>query len=388
MKTWREMALLLMMSLTGARSRLGSYLVTIVSVMCVVGVLVAMLSMSTGAQALAARSAPPDRAVVESAGAQSTYTSNFSTTAAATIADLPGIRRDAQGQPLATAMSIVITTVHKKVDGSLVGIPIYAVDGRFFKVYPELHLTAGHMFQPGLDQLLVAQSDMNEFRGLNIGDHLRLRGANWTIVGTYAAGGGAYRGLIGDLDTVGPVFQHSTIQTVTLLLQSPSSFGQLAAALKADPSMDVEILHEAQVLEQATGALTRLLNFISYVVGVIMAIGATLGAINVMYSIVDGRRRDLATLRAIGFGAGPIAVSVLAESLVLALPGAVLGVLGAWLFFNGHEINPGNASIHLLVTWPLALIGVVWAVAMGLIGGLTPAIRAARVPVATALRAT
>jgi len=354
MKTWREMALLLMMSLTGARSRLGSYLVTIVSVMCVVGVLVAMLSMSTGAQALAARSAPPDRAVVESAGAQSTYTSNFSTTAAATIADLPGIRRDAQGQPLATAMSIVITTVHKKVDGSLVGIPIYAVDGRFFKVYPELHLTAGHMFQPGLDQLLVAQSDMNEFRGLNIGDHLRLRGANWTIVGTYAAGGGAYRGLIGDLDTVGPVFQHSTIQTVTLLLQSPA----------------------------------RLLNFVSYVVGVIMAIGATLGAINVMYSIVDGRRRDLATLRAIGFGAGPIAVSVLAESLVLALPGAVLGVLGAWLFFNGHEINPGNASIHLLVTWPLALIGVVWAVAMGLIGGLTPAIRAARVPVATALRAT
>jgi len=194
--------------------------------------------------------------------------------------------------------------------------------------------------------------------------------------------------LIGDLDTVGPVFQHSTIQTVTLLLQSPASFGQLAAALKADPSMDVEILHEAQVLEQATGPPARLLNFVSYVVGVIMAIGATLGAINVMYSIVDRRRRDLATLRAIGFGAGSIAVSVLAESLVLALPGAVLGVLWAWLFFNGHEISPGNASIHLLMTWPLALIGVIWAVVMGLIAGLTPAIRAARVPVATTLRAT
>jgi len=146
--------------------------------------------------------------------------------------------------------------------------------------------------------------------------------------------------------------------------------------------------NEADYTEKVSGTLTNVLNSISYFVGGVMALGATLGAINVMYAIVDGRKREIATLRAIGFSTGPIIVSVLIESLLLALPGALLGVLAAWIFFNGNTVSPMGTSFKLIITPHLIELGVAWALVMGVIGGLLPAVRAARVPVTTALRAT
>ncbi len=388
MRALKQVVVLLRMALGGARARLGSYLVTAITVACVVGVLVAMLSLGTGMRLLAAKGARADRAMVESNGAPSTFTSNIDPSAVGTIADLPGIAEDADGRPLASAMTIVQASVHKKGDNTLTSIPLYAVDPQFFKVFPELHLIAGRMFRPGLDELIVSKSRTNEFKGLNIGDRIHLRGVDWSIVGTFDAGGGFWNGLIGDQTTVGAAYKRGTTQVVSLVLSTPSSFAQLRATLKADPSMDVELEHEAQVREQDTKTLTGIMNFVSYFVGVVMAIGATLGAVNVMYAIIDARRREMATLRALGFGAGAIATAVMLESLLLALPGAILGVLLAWLFFHGTQVSPAGASFQLVITWQLALLGVTWALIMGLLGGLAPALRAGRVMVATALRAT
>ncbi len=388
MNALRQIGLLLRMALGGAGSRWGSYLVTVITVTCVVGVLVAMLSMGTGIRTLAAKGARADRAMVESSGAQSTFTSDIDRSALGAIMNLPGIRRDADGKSLATATTIVLATVHKKRDDTLVPIPVYAVDPRFFKVFPELRLTAGRMFRPGLDELIVSKSRSNEFKGLDIGERIHLSGVDWSIVGTFDSGGGAWNGLIGDQNTVGAAYKRSTTQLVSVVLREPSGFAPLRTALKADPSMDVELEHEAEVREQDTRGLTGILNFVSYFVGAVMAVGATLGAVNVMYAIVDGRRREMATLRALGFGAGSIAAAVMLESLLLALPGAIAGVLLAWLFFNGHQVSPAGASFQLVITWQLALLGVGWALIMGLLGGVTPAVRASRVPVATALGAS
>ncbi|HEX4024177.1 MAG TPA: ABC transporter permease [Steroidobacteraceae bacterium] len=387
MHALRQIGLLLRMALAGARARWGSYLVTMITVACVVGVLVAMLSMGSGMRMLAAKGARADRAVVESTGAQSTFTSNIERSAVGRIVNLPGIRRDADGRPLATATTIVQASVHKRRDDALVSIPLYAVDPAFFRVFPELHLTAGRMFRSGLDELIVPRSRSAQFKGLEIGDRIHLSGVDWSIVGTFDTGGGAWNGLIGDQNTVGAAYKRTTTQLVSVVLQNRSSFGPLRATLKADPSMDVEFEHEAQVREQDTRGLTGILDFVSYFVGVVMAVGATLGAVNVMYAIVDGRRREMATLRALGFGAGPIAAAVMLESLLLALPGALAGVALAWLFFNGNQVSPQGASFQLVITWQLALLGVGWALAMGLVGGLAPSLRAGRVPVATALRA-
>lgn len=161
----------------------------------------------------------------------------------------------------------------------------------------------------------------------------------------------------------------------------------MRAGRRSSPTLHVELKHEAEAVLEDTKPITRLVNFVSYFVGAVMAAGATVGAINALYALVDQRRREMATLRAIGFGGGPMVIAVLIESILMALPGAVLGAILAWALFNGHHISPVGFSLNLAVTPELAVIGVVWALTMGLLGGLMPALRTARVPVTEALRA-
>jgi putative ABC transport system permease protein len=178
------------------------------------------------------------------------------------------------------------------------------------------------------------------------------------------------------------------MQGVTVVLESPRQHDEFVAALKSNPAIDVDVKRQAEWQADGIKGLTGLLDFISYFVGGVMAIGASLGALNVMYSIIDARKREIATLRAIGFGGGPIVVSVVLESLLLALPGALLGALLAWAWFNGNAVSPDGVSIHLAVTPRLIALGIVWALGIGTIGGFLPALRAARIPVASALRAS
>jgi putative ABC transport system permease protein len=174
----------------------------------------------------------------------------------------------------------------------------------------------------------------------------------------------------------------------TVLLNSAADYNVLHDAVSSNPALHVEVQHEQEMIEDAFKPLNAVLNFASLFVGTIMAIGATLGAVNSLYAIVDSRRREMATLRAIGFSGAAVVAAVLIESILLALPGAVLGTLAAWLFFNGLSASPFGFSFQLAVTPALAVIGVEWALAMGLLGGLLPALRAARMPITTALRAT
>jgi putative ABC transport system permease protein len=303
------------------------------------------------------------------------------------IEDMPGIKRDVDGKSFAYAAVIVDVEGRKKNDNSRVHFGLIGVGDMFRAVHPEFQLTAGRMFQPGVRELIAGKSRHELLKNFEIGDHVRLRGNDWTVVGHFEGGGFFDNSLMGDAPTVMSAFGNSSFNSVTAMLESPAAFDQLQAALKANPSVDVEGRREIDLMHEQSKQLSKVMDFVSYFVGVTMAIGATLGAINAMYAIVDGRKREIATLRAIGFGVWPVILAVLTEALILVLPGAVVGALAAWFLFNGNVISPGGMSITLLVTPGLVAFGIGWALAMGLIGGLLPAVRAASMSVTTALRA-
>jgi putative ABC transport system permease protein len=388
MKWLRQVIALLQMGIESWRQRPASVLVTVLSIACVVGVLVAMLSMGTSVRAMMNYNVRADRALVLSKGAIGRVASSIDRSSVSTVAELPDIKRDADGKPLATAVYPDFMFAYRKSDNSRATFPMNGVDQRFFKVYPEWHLTEGRNFTPGKYEMVVGKSRHEQFKGLEIGDVVHLRGIDWTVVGHYDMQGGEYEGsVLVDLDTMISAYHINNAKTIAVVLNSPQAFAGLQKTLADNPSLSLEIKTEKEILAREAQSTSGIMDFISYFVGTVMAIGATLGAINAMYALIDGRKREIATLRAIGFGNFPIVVSVMLESLLITIPGALLGVLLAWLFFNGNAVSPLGASIKLLITPLLAISGIIWALFMGLIGGLFPAIRAARIQVANALRA-
>jgi putative ABC transport system permease protein len=243
------------------------------------------------------------------------------------------------------------------------------------------------MFQRGLHELIASNPCTRQFTGFEIGDRSPIHGSDWTIVGHFEQGQAQQCVVYADVDSLMSIFSRNTYSSVTVMLQSPAHFDAFRNGVMANPRLHLDVRHESEALEDAFKQLNAILNFVSLFVGTIMAIAATLGAVNSLYAIVDSRRRELATLRALGFGSGAIVVSILCESILLALPGALLGSALAWVFFNGLSASPFGYTFQLAVTPSLAVLGIVWALGMGLVGGLLPALRAARIPVTTALRA-
>ena len=341
MKTVKQFVALLQMSLSGLRYRLGTVLVTIIGTTCVVGVLISMLSMGTGARAKVMQNARADRVWVLSHGAQGNFDSTLTKDAVPTIADMPGIKKDVDGKASAYPSVLAFVEGRRRIDDSRINIELIGVGDKFAAVHPEFHLTAGRMFKPGVRELIAGKSRYELLKNFQIGDRIRLRGNDWTVVGHFEAGGFFDDSLIADAPTVMSAFGNSSFNTVTAMLESTTAFEQLKAALKANPSIDVEVRLETDLMRERSKQLSGAMDFVSYFVGVTMAIGATLGAVNTMYAVVDSRKREFATLRAIGFGAGPMILAILSEAVILTLPGAVVGALAAWFLFNGNSRRRG-----------------------------------------------
>ncbi len=387
MKTLKQIFALLRMSLSGLPQRLGSSTVTVIGITCVVAVLVAMLSMGTGVRNFFMQKVRDDRVFITYKGAAGNPGSAMNRDTALVIGDLPGVKKDANGKAVLSSDVIVMISGRRKTDNVKVMMPLVGVTSQFMAVYPEIHLTAGRMFQPGLREVIVGKQRHENVKGLELGESVRLQGGNWQVVGHFEAGRNMDLTVFTDADTLASAAKRNNYNQIRALLDSPQAFDTLKSAISSNPTLDVELKREAEVMQEQSTQLSTLLDFVSYFIGVVMAIGATLGAVNAMYAVVDERKREIATLRAIGFRSLPIIVSVILETLLLALPGALLGVAIAWLFFNGNTVSPMGTTFKLAVTPALAMFGIAWALLMGLIGGLFPGIRAARVPVATALRA-
>jgi putative ABC transport system permease protein len=378
---------LLRVNLAGLPSRLGLVCTIIIGVACAVGVLVSMLAMGVGAQQEAMGNVSPNRATLTSIDAPSPAQSNISQDAGTLIRGLPGIRHNSEGKPIIIFQVNVFVQARNKTDRSQIGFPVIGVTPGLLDYQPELHITAGRMFTPGVHEVIASNKCVRQYADFGLGAMRHMRGGDWRVVGNFDLPSTVCI-VFADGDTILSAFGRNTYNQANVMLESPATFATLANALKANSSLHLKVQHEAEIFAQNMQQLNGILNFVSYFVGSIMALAATIGAANSLYAIVDGRRRELAILRAVGFNSSPIIVSVVLESILLALPGALIGALVAWLLFNGLLATPLGASFHMAVTPGLALLGLGWALCIGTIGGLFPALRAARVPVTAALRAT
>jgi putative ABC transport system permease protein len=382
----RQSLALLRLNLEGLTARAGSVLTILIGVTCTVGVLVSMLAMGTGAHRQALGNVRDDIATVTSRGTRG-LDSSVPRDEATTVADLPGIALGSDGRPLIGSQSVVIIEGRRRGTGVRVFFPLIGTSSTVTQMRPEMTFTAGRMFHPGLHELVASNPCIRTFTGFELGAKRNVRGVDWTVVGHFDQGNSMQCIVLTDAETLMTVFSRNAFTEVSVRLKSPADFEAFRAALEGNPALHLEAKRERDAVEADFKGFSAILNFAAYFVGAIMAVGATLGAVNSLYSIVDARRRELATLRAIGFGSGAIVVATLAESMLLALPGALLGAALAWVFFHGMAVSPFGYSFRLDVTSQLAAIGIAWALAMGLVGGLLPAWRAGRVPVTTALRA-
>jgi putative ABC transport system permease protein len=387
MRLVKQFWALLCVNIAGLPARLGLVCTIIFGVACAVAVLVSMLAMGVGARQEAMGNVSPKRAVMMSIDAPSPAQSNITQDAATLIRGLPGIRRNTDGKPIIVFQVTVSSQARSKIDHTQTGFPVIGVTPGLTDYQPELHVTAGRMFTPGVRELIASNKCVRQYTDFGVGAMRHMRGGDWHVVGNFDLASPVCV-VFGDGDTILSTFGRNTYNQANVMLTSPAAFTVLADALKANPALHLKVKHEAQIFEQNMAQINGILDFVSYFVGSIMALAATIGAANSLYAIVDGRRRELAILRAVGFNSTPIIASVVLESILLALPGALIGALVAWVCFNGTLASPLGASFHMAVTPALAALGLIWALCIGAIGGLFPALRAARVPVTAALRAT
>jgi putative ABC transport system permease protein len=373
--------------------RLASSLVAVIGFAGVVGVLIAVLSIAAGFRATMAETGSPESVVVLRAGSDGEMVSGLSREQTRIIADAPGILRTAEG-PAASPELFVIVALPKRSTGSDANVPLRGVEPAAFVVRDKLKIVEGRRFEPGRNEIIVGSGAAQAFAGVDVGSTLKLGQNVWTVVGRFSAGGTVPDSeLWTDAKVLQPAYRRGdTFQSVYARLTSADAFDAFKDALTTDPRLNVKAQRETEFYAAQSTAMVELVTKIGLTIGVIMGLAAVFGGLNTMYTAVAARTREIATLRALGFKASPVVAGVLAESLVLALVGGLAGGGLAWLAFDGFRASTLNFQSFSQVTFAFAVTpellasGIGYALLLGLVGGLLPAVRAARLPVATALR--
>ena len=395
MTAFRQIFAVVGMNLRNLPQRTGASLVIVIGIAGVVGVLVSVLAMAVGFANTIAGAGSPDRALILSGGALQEAMSSIPGEVVPTILDAPGIAKDAQGRPIAAAESLAQIQVQAKGGGKPSNVALRGVASIESELRPEIHLVAGRMFRPGLHELIVGRS-LQERYGLGIGSHLQFQNGDWGVVGIFASARPSLLDseLFTDSQTLLAAYQRTGFQSITVRLAGPGALDQLKHALSADPTLHVNAYQESAYAAAQSRVLNMLLSRIGYFIGGMMAAGALFGALNSLYASVSARSLEIATLRAIGFSPSSVVVSVLAEALLLSLAGGLVGALCAWILFDGHissmlggGVQQNPVAFAMQVTPALIVLGIIWACVIGFVGGLVPAIRAARLPIARALNA-
>jgi putative ABC transport system permease protein len=371
--------------------RRGASTAAAFGIMVVVAVAIAILSIAEGFRQTMASTGDPATVIVLRGGSDSEMTSGVSRDAARIIAEAPGVLRS--GGPVSSAELFVVVDVPKRSTGTDANVPLRGVQPAAFAVRKSFHVIEGRRFEPGRNEVIVGQGAAKEFAGLDIGNRLRFGENEWLVVGVFADGGSLSESEIWcDVGVLQPAYRRDGFQSVHARLESAAAYDRFKDALTADPRLDISVYREPDYYAGQSEALTTLVYALGVLICPLMLAGAIFGALNTMFSSVATRSREIATLRALGFGSGPVVISVLAESLFLALLGGSVGAAFAYYAFNGFRAATMNwqsfsqVSFAFAVTPRLLLLGFVATLLMGLIGGFFPAWRAARLPVATALR--
>jgi putative ABC transport system permease protein len=389
----RQLVAITLLSLRSLPQRIGSSAVAIIGIAGVVVVLVAVLSIAEGFQAVMQGTGAPDRALVMRSGSDTELTSGLLGADTDLIKQAPGVVRDGQ-RPLASAELFVMIDVPKRSTNTPANVPMRGIEAEAPNVRGEFKLVEGRMFAFGTNEVIVGRAAAGQFLGLEIGSELRASQTTWRIVGMFETNGSVAETEIWcDVRTLQGAYRRgNSYQSVLVKLDSPATFDALKNALTTDPRLNVQVRRESEYFASQSVAMTNLVRILGYGIAALMSLGAIFGAILTMYTTVATRAREIATLRALGFNALAVVVSVLVESLALAALGGIIGGAAAYAGFNGYQTSTMNfqtfsqVAFAFKVTPALLVTGLVAALIMGLLGGLLPAIRAARLPIASALR--
>jgi putative ABC transport system permease protein len=381
------------MSLQTLPQRIGASSVIVVGIAGVVAVLISVQAMGVGFRHTLADSGRADRAIILRGGSDAELNSNLTRNDVDTIGNAPGIAKDSAGKAVLSNELVTVVNVPKIDTGTDANITLRGAGLMLTQVRPELTIVEGRMFRPAVRELIAGVGAAKQFRGLTPGKVLHFRNADWTVTGLFTSNGDVHESeLIADVDTVGSSIARTGYSSAIALLTSGAAFTEFKDALTTNPELKVDVQREPDYYAAQSRPLTKAINVVGNTVAVIMAIGAMFGALNSMYSAVAARGMEIATLRAIGFNAFPVLLSVMFEALLLSLLGGLIGAGLAWVLFNGHTVSTlggafAQVVFKLTVTRTLIITGIVWACIIGVVGGLFPALRAARLSVAEALRA-
>jgi putative ABC transport system permease protein len=358
-------------------------------------VLVSVLAMSEGFRYTLASTGRSDRVIMLRAGSDAELSSGVGRDQAVLLAALPGVARDAGGRPEASAELVVMVDLPRKGETDPNNVPFRGVQRAAFAIRDEARLIEGRPFEPGIREVIVGRKAAAQFAGLTVGSRIAFRDSDWTVVGIFTSGGDVHESEIwADAEVAMSAFRRTGYQSVTARLADGSDRGLAAFrdSVGREPRFSIAVLREPEYYAKQATVLSTLINVLGYTVATFMAIGATFGALNCMYSAIASRQVEIATLRAIGFGGAPVVVSVMMEALLLSLLGGAIGGTLAYVYCDGASLSTLNfntfsqVAFDFRVTPGLLARGLVWALVIGAAGGLLPAMRAARIPVTEALR--
>jgi putative ABC transport system permease protein len=375
------------------RARWTSAIVAVLGIAGTVGVFVAMLSLANGFKATLVASGSPGNALILRAGSPTEMMGGVTLDSVRVVQDAPGVARDSSG-PLVTQEVVGVMPFPLISTGTDANVQVRGVSPNVLRVRTFAKINEGRMFQPGLSEIVVGRNASKTYIGLTLGNTVQFGGGRWQVVGIFDAGGSAFDSEIWcDAKLLNEILKRpdNIFQSVTVHLASPQTFQQFKDAVTSDPRMNVDVTREIDYYAKQSTTMTRLITVLGGLVAVIMAIGAVFGALNTMYSAIAERGREIATMRAVGFSSSNVILSFLFEALSISFVGGILGCL-AVLPLNGLTTNTmnfqtfSNVAFAFKITFDLLLLGIVFALVMGVLGGILPAIRAATRPVAVALR--
>ncbi len=304
------------MNLRSVPQRLGTSFVIVIGIAGVVAVMLSVLAMSIGIMKTIANTGRDDRAIVVRSGSQDELGSALSRDQGVTIMDAPGVQRDATGKPIASAETLTVVDLPTAAGDSWANVTVRGVGPKLLELRPEMKIVQGRLFRPAVNELIVGTKAVSQFPTLAVGKHIKFTGGQWEIVGVFESAGDRHESeILGDSETVMSAVRRNGYQPVTVLLQSRDSFDAFKTALTTNPTLSVDVKRESEFFAEASKPIARVLSIVAYVVGGIMAVGALFGALNTMYSAVSARGKEIATLRALGFGATPVVISVFVEAV-------------------------------------------------------------------------
>ncbi len=367
-------------------------LVIVIGLAGVVAVFTALLAMATGFETTLKATGRTDAAVILRGGSDAELNSAFDRETTDLIKQEPGIRAGADGQPEASAELMVIAELVRRDDvRNGANITLRGVEPQAFALRPHFRIVAGRNYTPGLREIIVGAGVLRQFQGANIGQVVRMRGSEWTVVGEFSTGDAHDSEMWTDVNVARTTFGRRGSSSVLAALDGPGGLERLKAAIAADPRLTMDVMREQDYFSGQTRQFRKTIGFLAGIVTLIMALGAVFAALNSMYAAVAARAKEVATLRALGFGGFAVVVAVMIEALLLALAGGLLGAVIAYLLFNNFSVstlgqNFTQVVFNFRVTPGLVGRGLIIALLIGMVGGFLPALRAARVPITASLR--